>query len=545
MRRRFRAARARSASAAISAPASIELIVGSARARGSARCSEEVSPRSSLSSSLAKPREIVAPARCCPAAAACRAAAPVPASSIARVHAAGARAEPAQRMLQQRQQRRRLQPVRTRPRRPAARKCRPACPSARRRRNRRTPDSSGRAPPSRAAPARGPASPAPRICSARCASRIATAIASASISGLAAAITARLGHARRDLLPRPRARPAACAIARSHSTAASPRTPASRGHAAQGSPSVSRRSRLMPNRVEQPCSANCGWFDGGRRVNAPSRICDAADQLPRRRRRDRYRAPAAPPRLAAAARWHAAILRSTASSRSSLPRSPGRRDARSGARLRPRSADRAAPPVRSCRVSARMRRPAVSRDLRESRSVSCQYRSSASGTSPSSARQSTPRVAMSSISRARSSASASVEAGPPTTSGACAGSSGLICFAHAAISCASSRRRCSPSSAGGNVERGRAPASAACAKASSSSSMSPSATMRGSITASVLEHIEKDFARHAPGAAGRQIERRLRPAVPGCARGLEALDQPAVDQRGDDACAETARMRGR
>ena len=84
-------------------------------------------------------------------------------------------------------------------RRPAAQKCRPMSPSARRRRNRRSRDSSGRAPRSPAAPARGPASPAPPICPRCRASRIATAIASASISGLAASITARRLHAGSDL----------------------------------------------------------------------------------------------------------------------------------------------------------------------------------------------------------------------------------------------------------------------------------------------------------------------------------------------------------
>ena len=73
-------------------------------------------------------------------------------------------AEPAQRMLQQRQQGRRLQLASPPPPRRAARKCPPACPSARRRRNRRRRDSSGRAPRSPAAPARDPASPAPPIC---------------------------------------------------------------------------------------------------------------------------------------------------------------------------------------------------------------------------------------------------------------------------------------------------------------------------------------------------------------------------------------------
>ena len=143
-------------------------------------------------------------------------------------------------------------PVRcTPPRRPAARKFPPACPSARRRRNRRMRDSSGRAPPSPAAPARGPASPAPRSCSGARASRIATAIASASISGLAAAITARLVHAGCDLLGDLRTRASrACHCAVAFDGRIASDTSTSRPHGA-GAPSVSTSPRVMPNRVEQ------------------------------------------------------------------------------------------------------------------------------------------------------------------------------------------------------------------------------------------------------------------------------------------------------
>ncbi len=140
----------------------------------------------------------------------------------------------------------------------------------------------------------------------------------------------------------------------------------------------------------------------------------------------------------------------------------------------------------------------VSRAILRNCSVSCQYWSSASGTSPSSARHSTLRVTMSSISRARSSASASVDSGPAVTSGACRGSSGRICLAHKAINCASSRRRCRPSIAGG-VSSAVNPGEAAWAKASSSSSISPSATMRGSTAASVFN-------------SSRKISRAMRPA---------------------------------
>ena len=89
---------------------------------------------------------------------------------------------------------------------------------------------------------------------------------------------------------------------------------------------------------------------------------------------------------------------------------------------------------------------------------------------------------MSSIRRARSDASASVEAGPPTTSGDSTGP-----LAQAATSCASVSRRSSSPSRGG-MSSGVAPenCSPSSAKASSSSSMSPSATMRGSTTASAF-----------------------------------------------------------
>ena len=59
----------------------------------------------------------------------------------------------------------------------------------------------------------------------------------------------------------------------------------------------------------------------------------------------------------------------------------------------------------------------VLRAMRKNSSECCQYLSNWSGTSLSSASHATPRVTMSSISRARSPASASVDAGPPTTSG--------------------------------------------------------------------------------------------------------------------------------
>ena len=142
---------------------------------------------------------------------------------------------------------------------------------------------------------------------------------------------------------------------------------------------------------------------------------------------------------------------------------------------------------RSRRVAASMQpSPArcagqASRAILRKSSESCQYRSSASGTRPSSAAQSTPRVAMSSISRARSVASASVAAGPPAISGASSGLSGRSCRAQAATSRDRVSRRVRSSSAGAISKLSRRSDSA---KAPSSSSMSPSVTMRGRIAAS-------------------------------------------------------------
>jgi hypothetical protein len=48
-----------------------------------------------------------------------------------------------------------------------------------------------------------------------------------------------------------------------------------------------------------------------------------------------------------------------------------------------------------------------------------------------------------------------------------------------------------------------------------------------------LQLIEKDLPRQPSGAAGRQIERG-RCEIERIVAGLEPLDQPAVDQRGDD-----------
>ena len=141
---------------------------------------------------------------------------------------------------------------------------------------------------------------------------------------------------------------------------------------------------------------------------------------------------------------------------------------------------------------------------------------------------------MSSISRARSPASASVEAGPPTTSGARDRAFSPMPRPAAPASAGARGRR-----ARGGMSSGAAPpnCSEPSANASSSSSISPSATMRGSIAASVFNSSRKISRAMPPGAPGRQIERRLRQRSGICAR-LESIDQPAIDQRGDDGAQE-------
>ena len=140
---------------------------------------------------------------------------------------------------------------------------------------------------------------------------------------------------------------------------------------------------------------------------------------------------------------------------------------------------------------------------------------------------------MSSISRARSPASCSVDAGPPTTSGA---ETGL--FAQAETSRASVNRRSSSPSRGG-ISSGAAPpyCSASSAKAEfvlvDIAERDDARQYRG-IRA---QYVEKDFARQPPGAPGRQIERRVRKLGRILAR-LESIDQPALDQSGDDGAQE-------
>ena len=126
------------------------------------------------------------------------------------------------------------------------------------------------------------------------------------------------------------------------------------------------------------------------------------------------------------------------------------------------------------------------RAICKNRSVSCQYLSNSSGTRLSRRSHGTPRVVMSSIKRARSSASAQAAAGVCATSGTPLAPCNSGASAHLLTSSVSKRRRSRPSSVGGSASASAAISPvAASANAISSSSMSPSATMRGRIAASV------------------------------------------------------------
>ena len=151
------------------------------------------------------------------------------------------------------------------------------------------------------------------------------------------------------------------------------------------------------------------------------------------------------------------------------------------------------------------------------------------------------RVVMSSIRRARSSASASAAAGVHDQR--------LVARRrrepfgpfqhelrkqHAPVQPAERRRQ---------VERvGPAAPVAASAKASSSSSMSPIGTMRGSTAASLPERVEEDVAREPAGAPRRQIERRgaQRERIGGRRKSGHQL---AVDERADQRRQERRRRR--
>ena len=110
-------------------------------------------------------------------------------------------------------------------------------------------------------------------------------------------------------------------------------------------------------------------------------------------------------------------------------------------------------------------------------------------------------------------------------------------FAHAATSRASVNRRSSSPSRGG-ISSGvdTANCSEPSGNANSSSSMSPRATMRGRIAASVLNSSRKisRASRRRAGSADRVWLAR----GAGILARLESIDQPAIDQCGDDGAQE-------
>ena len=140
---------------------------------------------------------------------------------------------------------------------------------------------------------------------------------------------------------------------------------------------------------------------------------------------------------------------------------------------------------------------------------------------------------MSSINRARSLASASVDAGPPTTSGA---------STRSLSPCRDEVRQRQPArklaELWRNVERHCAAHRLGLFRKGQLifvdvAERNDARQHRGFR----VQFVEKDFPCHPSGAPGRQIERRLRQPFR-IGAGLKAVDQPAIDQRGNDAAQE-------
>ena len=295
-------------------------------------------------------------------------------------------------------------------------------------------------------------------------------------------------------------------------------------------------SRAMPMRRSSACMASCGWPEAG--------ACTTR-----------------PPSLISPIRSHAASSRSVSSPGSTTapcgsfamvasrlavagiePVEPAAITGASFTARRMRSASisrsrRAAGSIapRSSRIAGH-----ASRAMRRNVSVFCQYSSSSRGTRSSSRSHGTCRVVMSSIRRASVSASASAEAGLLATSGWPLPVRMPGDAIHVRISSASSIRRVSPPSSRGISS----PASplAASANASSSSSMSPSGTMRGSTAAGELQRVKEGIARERAGAPGRQEQRgvRERQRIGGIRK---ALDQCSIGERADQRRQEICRGR--
>ena len=258
----------------------------------------------------------------------------------------------------------------------------------------------------------------------------------------------------------------------------------------------------MPKRLSSACIANCGWSERPARRSCPARP-GRRRWSARRFRRDRCRAPAAPPRRAAAMAMVRAASRSPASSRSSRRRSPvppGCREPR-GFRL-----DQAVAALRGLdradllEIAGHISR-AIFRNRASAASI-CRM----VGHQLVEARHGTLRVTMSSISRARSPASASAAAAdgdegpPPRMAGR---------FAHCRTRCVSVSRRSSSPSAGGRSSDG----AKRTGRGLGEHAVRPRRCRRWPRCAAGsrhrLQHIEKDVAREPAGAPGRQIERRV------------------------------------
>ena len=120
---------------------------------------------------------------------------------------------------------------------------------------------------------------------------------------------------------------------------------------------------------------------------------------------------------------------------------------------RPRSAGRAAPPDRSCRVPCRIGRPVLARDLQEVEGELPVFVEIVAAPARRAAPTRTCRVVMSSISRARSSASASADAGRVHDQRGLAGCGLAAARPTCSTSCASSSRRSQPAQRLRQLER--------------------------------------------------------------------------------------------
>ena len=209
-----------------------------------------------------------------------------------------------------------------------------------------------------------------------------------------------------------------------------------------GGASAVTSSRAIPMRCSSACMANCGWPARRRLLGV------AADQSPGSRRRDRCRARAAPRRRAAGRRWWRAAsavagIEPVEPAAITGPACAASRSASASISRSRRAAGSILP------RSARMR-AMLARDLQE---LECAASSRRHGRYQGVERSNgTWRVVMSSIRRARSSASASARAGNGRSAGL-AFAWARCCAAHCHHQRASSSRRSSAWQRLGQVER--------------------------------------------------------------------------------------------